>query len=100
MDEFTRGFIAAQEREDVIDEMVAALVAGESVRYGSWFASGFGALPLTLDASDVRDEIDGEALRGSLLHIPSFFTHKLWRDAARRVCERHVDEYLEWRAMV
>lgn len=90
----------AQARQAAIEEMVAALVAGKSIRYGTMTLSTSHRVPLTIDASDVRDEIDGNQLREAMTIHGSYWTEKLWKAAARRVCERHVDEYLEWRTTV
>lgn len=84
----------AQAREAAIEEMAAALVAGRDVQYG-----GRNGYALTIDSRDVRDEIDGDALRHCANGVGTSISI-LWAEAARRVCERHVDEYLEWRTTV
>lgn len=93
-------------REAAVEEMLAELIAGRDVTYGQRVINkpegGVRVAKELITADDVRDEIDGESLRAALGFgfLPWYPARALWMEAAREVCERHVDEYLEWRATI
>ena len=87
-----------------VEEMVETLARGETVTFGQGlYHTDNGVVKVytrTLTADDVRDEIDGDLLRQAVLADRSALGRELWLAAARRLCQRHAEDYLEWRAMV